>query len=217
MIKNIVRFIVGAATGSGVTYYFVKKKLEEEYGEKIEATNRYVERLEKQILDEYSPENESEEIVEGIEPIHEERKAIAKINQRRPTHDYSANYQYRKYDADPADSEHPEDDEYDVVDKLGYDRSERLNSGKKPKLITQEEYDDAEFDYLDKVVLEYFTEDDILYNTEDDEIVVDREAILGDSMEKFGFTKNNEAVIYVRNYSRGSDYEIHKNYCAYGD
>lgn len=121
---------------------------------------------------------------------------------------------------DPADYTHPVDsdesgyeefdeDEYEQArqDALSRSWSEKINSGSKPKIIPFEEYGST--GYLDEVTLYFYQEDGILA-TEDNEILTDIEAILGDALTKFGFDKNDEKVIYVRNYSRSTDYEVSK-------
>ena len=144
-----------------------------------------------------------------------------KVNLEPEYHDYT---QYSKSgevkSIDPADYTHPVDsdetgyeefdeDEYEQArqDALSRSWSEKINSGSKPKIIPFEEYGST--GYLDEVTLYFYQEDGILA-TEDNEILTDVEAILGDALTKFGFDKNDEKVIYVRHYSRSTDYEVSK-------
>lgn len=144
-----------------------------------------------------------------------------KVNLEVEYHDYT---KYSKdgegKSIDPADYTHPVDsdetgyeefdeDEYEQArqDALSRSWSEKINSGSKPKIIPFEEYGST--GYLDEVTLYFYQEDGVLA-TEDNEILTDVEAILGDALTKFGFDKNDEKVIYVRNYSRSTDYEVSK-------
>lgn len=144
-----------------------------------------------------------------------------KVNLEPEYHDYTQYSNDTKGKSiDPADYTHPVDsdetgyeefdeDEYEQArqDALSRSWSEKINSGSKPKIIPFEEYGST--GYLDEVTLYFYQEDGVLA-TEDNEILTDVEAILGDALTKFGFDKNDEKVIYVRNYSRSTDYEVSK-------
>lgn len=85
-----------------------------------------------------------------------------------------------------------------------------LNSGRKPKLITSDSYDN-EYHHFDKAELEYYTIDDVLIDARSEDEIHDPERIVGDCMDRFGFRENDdETVIFVRNFNHGTDYEITK-------
>lgn len=107
-----------------------------------------------------------------------------------------------------ASEEHPEEDE-DVEDE-DYELERAvamLNGSKKVEVIDADEYD--LYPYYDKVTLRYYTENGIL-TTENNEELDDPEAYIGSAIQKTGFDKNKETTMFVRNHSRGTDYEIGK-------
>lgn len=111
-----------------------------------------------------------------------------------------------------AEEQHPEDDEgEEVVDKDEYDLKEAMellnDTKRKPIVIGPSEFDN--YPYMDKTALYYYQPDDVLA-TENDEELDDPDALLGEVFEQSGFKTNDEEVIYIRNFSRGTDYEIGK-------
>ena len=85
-----------------------------------------------------------------------------------------------------------------------------MNSGKKPRLITADSYFD-DYPHHNKVVLEYYTDSDILVDTETEEELPDEDLIVGDCLDKYGFRDNDEEfIVYVRNFNFGIDYQISK-------
>lgn len=125
---------------------------------------------------------------------------------------------------DPAEMESPTEYEDLVADGNlitdenrdyieGEEMTAEMNSGKKPKLITCESWDN-EYPQNDKIQLEYYTgengTDGCLVDVEADEEIFDEDRVVGDCLDKYGFRTNDEDVIYVRNFAFGADYEITK-------
>ena len=121
---------------------------------------------------------------------------------------YSADYEDEYLD-NLRDEKGVLSDELEQEAQLIHETNE-LNSGRKPKLISAESYDN-EYNHFDKIELEYYTVDDILVDVRGEEEIHDPERIVGDCMDRFGFRENdNERVIFVRNFNHGADYEISK-------
>lgn len=112
------------------------------------------------------------------------------------------------------DGEEDEDEE-DENEAAGRRISAEIESGKKPKLIKIEDFTSG-CEYHDKVTLYYYIEDDILA-TEEEEMIDDRERLVGDCLTKYGFVDNDEKTIYVRNTALSTDYEIVKVWSAFSD
>ena len=133
-----------------------------------------------------------------------------------------------KFNAIAAELEHPqdsdEDEDPDYIDEEEEERkkqmemsrvwTEEVNAPGAPKIIPLDEFGST--GYLDEVTLYYYTDDDTLV-TEDEEIIPNREEVIGDALTRFGFDKNDEKVIYVRNTKRSTDYEISKIFGAYSE
>lgn len=237
-VKGFIIFVSGAAAGGSVAAFFVHRWAKKTYlaaaDDKVRSLEEYIDRIRNEELLSDLGYKEESEVSNGDSGksgnyISDGKKDAArkvmdhakKVNSEPEYHDYT---QYSKAEGaksiDPADYTHPVDsdetgyeefdeDEYEQArqDALSRSWSEKINSGSKPKIIPFEEYGST--GYLDEVTLYFYQEDGILA-TEDNEILTDKEAILGDALTKFGFDKNDEKVIYVRNYSRSTDYEVSK-------
>ena len=92
----------------------------------------------------------------------------------------------------------------------GLEMTREMNSGKKPKLITEDSYYD-EYPHHQKKILEYYTESDILVDIETEEEIDDEAGVVGNCLDKYDYRNNDmETIIYVRNFSYGIDYQISK-------
>ena len=229
MVKNLIIFTIGAAVGATAAAFYVKNQCEKRSEDKIASMREYVRKLEAQIIGVYSGENSENPPEEDSEtesvPTNSQKNSKRDHKNREEDenyHKYQAPYAYKVKNIHDDEDEEGEIGDYEAAveaskNQLAYERSLVANSKNKPRLIRADEFDEAEFEHHDKVCLEFYTEDCILYNPEEDEIITDPHSIIGDSLEKFGFISNDEPVIYVRNISRGSDYEITKIFDAYGE
>lgn len=94
--------------------------------------------------------------------------------------------------------------------EAGLEMTREMNSGKKPKLITEDSFYD-EYLHHKKCILEYYTDTDSLVDTDIDDELDDQHRYVGDCLDKYGFRDNDmESIIYVRNFSYGIDYQISK-------
>ena len=209
MIDKVIAFALG-----GVAGYFVGRYL---------TKNFYKEKAENEIAD-------MEEYYQGKHPEKPPRETNAETvdgkkiftmggNYVKPTKvDYTSMY-------DPAESESPEED--DPVDIDDTDDGEALNNEYKanksraPRLIKGSEFGDQP-GFTTQTLL-YYTENEtlVIHDMEDygkDDMIYPDEYddMLGDALVKFGFTTNDkEDRIYVRNFSRGCDFEIVKVFGAF--
>ena len=220
MMKGVIIFLSGAAVGgltaTLITRYVLKKKYHDQSEEKIKAMKEYVEFLRSK--DEagelcenlaYTSKN-GEEVVKPEETSEEKQPERFHADSKVKYVDYTSYY-------DKSEEEHPldddEEDEQKAMEKAEKANNE-MNSKARPKVIKATDFDDPEYEHHDKVTLYYYTEDETL-TTEDNEIIDDVPALLGDALTKYGFTTNDDQVIFVRNYQRGADYEIAKVFGAY--
>lgn len=75
-----------------------------------------------------------------------------------------------------------------------------------PYVITEEEYFGTHLQH-DQLTLYYYKDNDVLVNADTEEVVEDLD-IVGDSYLMFGLGSNNEDIVYVRNDSISTDFEI---------
>ena len=234
-LKDVIIFVSGAAVG-GLTAALVlkdhyKHKYEKEAEEKCASYKEYVEKLKALDKDGTIITGMQTAAVAGgaamaaasatAEEYHPGEFGREAFKEFR---DYSGLYSNQVSEPDPAEKEHPtdEDDEESVVvdaeDVEEYDsRRMKLPKGKRrfdpPKIIRADEYDD--YAWHDKQTLYYYVEDGVLVDESTNEPIDDVEMLIGDSLDKYGFATNEEENIYVRNFRIGVDYDIRKVFNAY--
>lgn len=233
MIKECIIFAVGALVGTGATVLIMRKKYDEKYNKLLkdaidsDADFRLREANKKlaeakalqsgyiQSSGEEKPETDKKlEKVDTIDRNESNQKNSGESKIGKPNYvDYSAYYEAK------VANEYPRE-EYEKAEETAMAEADRLNnsqeSNKKPKIVSKEEFDSPEYEYYDKVTL-YFYKDDEVLATEDDEVIEDPFKYVGDALDKYGFRKNSENVIYVRNYRLVCDYEIDKVDNAFAD
>lgn len=233
MIKSAIIFLFGAAAGATAAAFFTKKFVEKKFN-RISGENKEL----KEYLDFLRQKDEMGNLAENLGYVEKEGEELkekeeadkSKGKNKEKKVDYTAFYNKEFVDKaiqavsenivkERLEDEHPVDsDEDDDSDEPEYDYElekaiRMLNNGKKKiDVISAGEFDS--YPYHDKVTLYYYTEDQILA-TEDEEELDDPEACIGDAITKTGFDSNDSEALYVRNYSRGTDYEIGKVFGAF--
>lgn len=82
------------------------------------------------------------------------------------------------------------------------------NKNRPPKIISDEAYGELPA-YIDKEVLYFFAQDEMLTD-DNEEPVEEPERLIGDALTKYGFNESDEMIIFVMNYSLDTCYEIQK-------
>ena len=236
--KNIIFFCLGGIVGSAMTYFVMQKKVKtagdkqiSEFLEKFYAENGVVdpEFVEKEESKEPVVDENQAEKLYSARDLGDSAIAYRSFYSGGETVSDTSG-------VDPAETVGPTEDDTEFFDEVDEEIAEReeliedgglvteenasdiwceettkeMNSGKKPKLITSESFDDG-YPHFDKVELEYYTVDDVLVDISAEEEIADPERIVGDCLDKYGFrTNDEERVIFVRNFNHGTDYEISK-------
>ena len=226
MIKFVgyaVSFACGTVIGGLISHFITKKKLTKECLDKIEVMHSYYE-------EEYGhidiPKETSKETEKTItEEVIETKRSGEPIVKKTDISEYKDYTQYYNV-VDPAEGEHPTDDEdfvnYSQGDYLTREiKAERdANASKPPKIIKIE---DCGSDPAYRTInLNYYTGDGVLvecggefyYGQDDIDILTD---MIGDALDKYGFRENDEDEICVRNFSYMIDYDIVKIDGYYSD
>ena len=220
MIKQVLIFVAGLVTGGGAVGLFVhnkyiRKDIHEKELEDMKAY--YIRESGRRYDPRPRPTVKKEEVTDNPIPY-----------KKPETDDYTRYFKKEAMDAatmkamttDPADLEHPlEEDDYeeDYSQGLAMKREREKAKSKGPKLIPASDFGSES--YQDTVTLLYYMDDGVITN-EDEEVYDDLdevEAMLGDTLRKYGFDSNDEKSIYVRNVERGCDYEIIKVFSSYSD
>lgn len=209
-LKYALIFLAGAGVGAGVSAFFFKKKYVEvlkKSDEELKKMDEYYQNeLDKayrttsdETEDDISPETKERlrKVEKGIDELLKEQKKPEKRQGSFAT-DYTSYY----HTEDPAESEHPREEEEPVK-----------HEPQPPKLIRAAMFGQ---DGYSTRVLYYYTEDDTLIpegGTYDDIVDTDEVAdSIGNALIKYGFAdvNNLEREIFVRNFDRKCDYHIIK-------
>lgn len=194
-LKYSLIFLAGAGVGFCVSTFFYRKKyqtLMKEKDEELAKMDKYYEKLMK-------PETVEPEKTEEQAPEEEPKPATQKPEKRQGSFasDYTSYYKA----ADPAESEHPKEEE------------EPIMVSQPPKLIRAGVFGT---DGYTSRILYYYTDDDALIpegGTYDDIVDTDEvKDVIGNALIKYGFAdaNNMERDIFVRNFDRKTDYHIIK-------
>lgn len=224
-MKGFIIFMAGAAVGglaaALVTSKILKKKYKKISDEKMKSMEEYVDFLWKKDEAGELAENLKYVAKDGENQVSTANDQVEKESSReKAVAKKAADYlDYTKFytKVEKAEEEHPLDDNEEDEQRMKelHERINReANIKQKPRIIKASEYDDPDYEHHDKVTLYYYVEDETL-TTEDNEIIDDPVAYVGDAITKYGFNTNDEQAIYVRNVSRGTDYEIAKVFGAY--
>lgn len=232
-LKSVIIFMSGAAVGATGMYLGVKKYFELKADLEIESVkDAYLYRL-REIDDNKSSIDGS---LEGPNEI-ELKETINRLNNKPDLTDYTKYFKEKgetadldlkevirdaKDDIDPADLEHPGEDEPYSDEE---DRDETLNyidhelNGASRDAIAEDKapYEIEPSDYeltcsnYEKQSLIYYQFDEILAD-EDENEVLDVGRLVGDILESSGFSDDDRDALYVRNDKIMVDFEITKLY-----
>lgn len=198
-IKGLLLFVAGVGIGSFVTRALIKKKYEDLIDEEIASVREHLTNK-KEVVE------ESEECVDenGMPykkyPVENTPKTPLDVRRERVTRE-NYNNLTSIYKTDPAELEHPMDDDED------YDCSKNRGDMRAPYVISLGEFNE-EMNHFDKTTI-YFYEDDEVLTEENEEVINNVNDIVGrDSLEKFGCMSEDPEVVYVRNEKLGIDYEV---------
>ena len=179
--RDTIFLLIGAAVGAAFTYYYLKRERIQDQDETVNSANG---------------ESTADEV--NGSPALRERSSI---DDYKEVKEKTGTKQYNKIVSmyDPADSEHPTDDEEE--DDAEYDKY------RSPEVITAEKYgDDRETEDL-----YYFTEDDVVTDKDQEPLPEGEEKrFLGDTLEDSGFKYNGAPVVWVRNYRLKIDFQVTK-------
>lgn len=234
--KSIIIFFGGVVSGAvaGIlavgTYY--KKKYEKDHA----ALEEYYRGVDKYARQDHNEEEEddginSPETRPGGRMTPEERKEIKeKLNRNwEGTTNYAGMYRVKDGHTEEklAEAQHPldqgepgetdprdEDDScsefkerVETPEEEAFEEHQK-NKNRPPKIISVEAYQDLPA-YIDKEVLYFFAQDEMLTD-DNEEPVEEPERLVGDALTKYGFVDNDETIIFVMNYSLDTCYEIQK-------
>ena len=173
MNKTFLAFGAGLAVGIGGTYFYLKQKYEEKLSEKFQEIRKYYKEKQERLK---SKEEKDEKFVNRFEEAEEKGKdriAYEAIAKRYQGSD-------EQCPVDPAELESPPEDEPEE------------------EIFTVTEEEMEIYDNFENIDLTYYAEDDILCDDQE-QVIEDPEAIIGDALTKFGVESDYPDTVYVIN------------------
>lgn len=173
MNKTFLAFGVGLTVGIGGAYFYLKKKYEEKLSEQIQEIRKHYQKKQERSK---SKEEKDEKFTNRFEEAEErgkDRIAYESIAKR-----YQGSDEQRP--VDPAEQESPTEDD---------DEEE---------IFTVSEEEMETYDNFEDISLTYYAEDDILCDDQE-QVIEDPEAIIGDALTKFGVKSGYPDTVYVIN------------------
>lgn len=201
MNKALIGFAIGVTAGSLVTLVIVDKKYRKLAEEEIEAVRDYYKNRDKadgMVTLKHNMDKAFDVVADDIIPAMDFPK-IPEDQYKKIVEDMGyTNEEMEELLEDPDVSvEKNEDGEYEIFVEPGEEKV-------LPYLIEPEEYGESDYDTQ---CLTYYA--DFVLTDEDDEIISDKESIIGDALEHFGDYADDS--VYVRNDNTRCDYEIIKH------
>ncbi|MEG1523870.1 MAG: YtxH domain-containing protein [Clostridia bacterium] len=200
--SNIAMFVLGAAVGSLVAWYFTKKKQEEITREEIDSVKEVFSKLHKTAEDEST--EKSEEDPRDVAERAKDKPDILEYTERLKERGY-VNY-----------SDYPsaakENVAIEIEEEADDEEEEQPMDNERPYIIEPERF--GEYDDYKRISFSYFA--DKVVADENDELVDDVDEVIGlDSLTHFGEYEDDS--IFVRNASLKSDYEVLIDHRKYSD
>lgn len=173
MNKTFLAFGVGLAVGIGGTYFYLKRKYEEKLSEQVQEIRKHYQKKQEQSK---SKEEKDEKFANRFEEAEEREKD--RITYESIAKRYQGSDEQRP--VDPAEQESPSEDEPEE------------------EIFTVSEEEMETYDNFEDISLTYYAEDDILCDDQE-QVIEDPEAIIGDALTKFGVKSGYPDTVYVIN------------------
>ena len=195
---SFATFVLGAAIGSAVTWYYAKKKYEQIAQEEIDSVKEV-----------FKPKKtEPDKSVQEKAEMAREKPSVAEYAKKLSQEGYTNYSNYEAPEDQSVEEEEENEDEQPPVPQTYSDHS--IKHG--PYVITPDEF--GEFDDYDKISLTYYA--DHILTDDNDEIMEDVEGAIGfESLNHFG--EYDDDSVFVRNDRLKTDYEILRDERDYSD
>ena len=199
-----VGMLIGGGIGAGISYYFTKKKVEDQCQQDINEIKKSYSKKSQGEKTENKSENEKQDKEEEADPAEEEarKKHLNKVpdkpvpeKYKNLTRTYAADDGNDRSDIDPSEEEFPDDDEPDVC------------------IISVDEFDKIDHSFEHTTVM-YYTGDECLAY-EDGELIDNEKYLFEDSLNMDDAWDGNH--LYVKNNRIGEMFDIQKIDGNYGD
>lgn len=209
-VRSIFVFLAGVAVGGGAAALGLKKYYRDSYDKIYRQT---IVDLENQ-LKKVQEEKETKEEISKEEPKKEEKTEdgpiIAHVDYHKTSNDYINKNHTKDVQLDrvidPAEMESPSEEDHQTN---WWDRYPNAYADPSGAFEVEEDLFDAITPYGHKE-LEFYTEDGVMLDIDEEEVVEEYERLVGNVMEDSGFTTDNRDFIYISNPTISAIYCIHK-------
>ena len=175
MNRTFLAFGVGLAVGIGGTYFYLKQKYEEKLSEQIQEVRRHYRKKEN-----VEESDENSKMIEGITNFANRFEKAEEREKERIAYESIVKRYHGTEETDPAEKESPPEDD---------DEEE---------IFTVSEEEMETYDNFEYINLTYYAEDDILCDDQE-QVIEDPEAVIGDALTKFGVRSGYPDTVYVIN------------------
>lgn len=185
MNKTFLAFGAGLAVGIGGAYFYLKQKYEEKLSEQIQEVRRHYQEKQERSK---SKEEKNEKFANCFEwACLPEERGKDRIAYESIAKRYRGSDEQRP--VDPAEQESPPEDEPEE------------------EIFTVSEEEMETYDNFEDIDLTYYAEDDILCDDQE-QVIEDPEAIIGDALTKFGVKSGYPDTVYVINKQVRAIFEV---------
>lgn len=220
MRKSVLTFLIGAFTGAGGCYIYMK---------------HYYDKLLTYTYEDINPEKGETELdeseVNGEVIINHKPDLVVNARKRPEYTDYTkccASKEVEDEDDSLLQFEHPVDSDEDEVVKLSKEEvldmqgellTEEINEkkGTGVEIITEDTF--GSLAGYETVTVNYYVDDDVFATEEDDELIDEPDELFGDCPRRFKWTSSCSEgdCLFIRNYDLATDYEITPVFDSYSD
>lgn len=219
-VKDLVVYLIGVVSGAGITGYILTKKNTKELDEVYNQLSTIRDRVDKnaaELLDDDVNSTFSN-------PDYWQRNKVKYDPSKMPDDDEDDG---EEEEAEEEDEEEDFNEQLDEVPGESLDdedakeknaaimrrglelRQKEWNSKKSLFVISDEDYYNSEHDY-EKLHITYHPlfSPDVAYLDEQEEVIEDPSALIGDGMLFFGLHSDDKDVVYIRNLKIKADIEV---------
>lgn len=203
--RSVVLVLIGTGIGTGIGFLLAKSRLETKYAqlaeEEISQFREHYRRKLQALEATVEKVNTPDEVVRdaGYTPYSEIEPAEDSAGPKEP-----AVIVEKDVVTNVFDTPEPKTPEWDQ------EAEERERSSTHPYIIHKDEYRDNQKQY-DQMTWTYYSDDDVLANSDDKPVNVMDSYVPADFAEKFGHGSGDPNVVYVRNDELAMEFEIIRN------
>jgi hypothetical protein len=209
MLKNVLIFTAGLGIGVGGAYLYFKKKFEKDLEERMSKETSELNKLYEKVNEEYMRLRHEGEYNEQSEHEEKDEAIVTKNSFRKDAAEELKKVRYdRMYASDPAESEHPSEDDDEAAPEEHYEFNEKRDRKRHAEIVTEDESN--EFPDYERETWLYYQDDDLFVEEETNEPVYNADEILEGEADIWKMDRVNKDSILVMSHRLFTVYELIK-------